>query len=85
MAVTKILNRDSFPDVKNWTEYDYLFDLITVEKRSPYLQGFHPDEEFYPLLRKIAESEIKEVILRNNLISLLEESDHCPECGNKKP
>lgn len=73
--MTEKVNPGSFPEVDNWHEYEYLFDLIMVGKRNPYLQGYHPLEEMYPLLKKIAESNIKEQLLRNNLIDLLEEDD----------
>lgn len=68
------LNRESFSDVKEseWQEYEYLYDLINVEKRNPNLQWYHPKEELYPLLKRIAESYIHEQILRNSLIILLE-------------
>ena len=56
-----------------YEEYCYLYDLIEVEKRNPNLQGHHPQEEIYWLLKKIAESEIKHSIMRVQLVSLLEE------------
>ncbi len=71
------MKKDRFPDVKEneWDEYVFIFDLITVEKRNPYLQGYHLHEETYPLLRLIAKSKIREYILRGHLILLLEEGE----------
>jgi len=68
-------DKKCFPDVKDWDEFDYLFDLIVIEKRNPYLQGYHPREEAYPLLKMIAKSNIQEQTLRNWLIQTLEEGD----------
>lgn len=73
MPISKV-DRNCYSQVENWSEYDYLFDLIMVEKRNPYLQGHHPLEEIYPLLKLIAKSEIKEQSLRSHLIYLLEEN-----------
>lgn len=70
--ITKLERHDGMNITDNqWDEYLYLFDLISVEKRNPNLQGYHPQEEMYPLLKKIAECEIP-YFLRNSLISLLE-------------
>lgn len=59
---------------EEYEEYSYLYDLIEVEKRNPALQGHHPQEESYWLLKKIATSEIKYAIMRFQLVSLLEVS-----------
>jgi hypothetical protein len=70
--MTKV-NKACYSEVKDWSEYDYLFELITVEKNNPYHQGYHPLEENYPLLKLIATSGIYEENLRRNLVDLLEE------------
>ena len=71
MEFSKI-NKACYPEVKDWSEYDYLFDLIVVEKNNPYTQGHHPLEDAYPFLKLIAKSGIKEQTIRNSLIELLE-------------
>ncbi len=61
---------------EEWDEYSYLFDLIAVEKRNPYLQGYHPLEEAYPLMKLIAKSDIPLTPLRYHLISFLEANEN---------
>lgn len=56
-----------------WQEYEYIFDLIEVQKRSPYLQGYHPKEEFYDLLKMVASSDIESSQLRRCLVSDIED------------
>ena len=56
-----------------WQEYEYLFDLIQVRIRSPYLQGYHPKEEVYDLLKMVAESDIRSSQLRRCLVGDIEE------------
>ena len=58
---------------KEYDEYSYLYDLIEVEKRNPNLQGHHPKEEIYWLLKKVAISGVKSEMMRFELVSLLEE------------
>ncbi len=58
---------------EEYNEYSYLYDLIEVEKRNPNLQGYHPKEDVYWLLRKIALSGIKYSTTRGQLVNLLEQ------------
>lgn len=72
--MTKLIKHDGLP-ANQWDEYEYLFDLILVEKRNPNRGYYHPKEEMYDLMKKIAESNLSLLPYRNHLIALVEEGE----------
>lgn len=70
-----MFKRECFSSVTDdeWEEYKYLYELIELEKRSPYKNEYHPLEDDYVLMKKIAASSISCNTLRNGLVIFLEQ------------